>query len=209
MNRPRIIHEYSNGRRDICAFAVYSWMAASGGAAGAHGRVRAAGGGAVPVPAGGEFWVNRPRMIHEYSNGRRGIRAFVVYSWMVAFAGGEFWRRCYMNITLVLIFLVIAVVGGFIIWRRVDSLRCVTCGRTHFMESEVYRCDQCGKSFCRDKVAYGEKNSVSSQGIFSSAFASSSSSISFSDDKCGVVSGVIINGKRKPNTYLCSQHAEM
>ena len=159
--------------------------------------------------AGGGVWVNRPRMIHEYSNGRRGIRAFVVYSWMVAFAGGEFWRRCYMNITLVLIFLVIAVVGGFIIWRRVDSLRCVTCGRTHFMESEVYRCDQCGKSFCRDKVAYGEKNSVSSQGIFSSAFASSSSSISFSDDKCGVVSGVIINGKRKPNTYLCSQHAEM
>jgi len=44
-----MIHEYPNGRRGIRAFAVYSWMAAF---------------------AGGEFWVNRPRIIHEYSNGR-------------------------------------------------------------------------------------------------------------------------------------------
>lgn len=108
-----------------------------------------------------------------------------------------------------LIFLAVVIVAGFVIWYRVDSLRCVTCGRMHLMESEIYRCDECGKSFCRDRVARGERNFASSQGRFSSAFASSSSSISYGDDKCGAVFEIISNGKRKPDVYLCSQHAEM
>jgi len=90
----------------------------------------------------------------------------------------------------------------------VDSLRCVICGRVHLMESEIYRCDECGKAFCRDKVAHGEKNSISSQGRFSSAFASSSSRISYGGEKCGIVYEVIVNGKKKPKVYLCSQHVE-
>ncbi len=113
-----------------------------------------------------------------------------------------------MNIIPALVIIVIIAVTGFLLWIRIDGLRCVTCGQVHLAESEIHRCKECGKPFCRDNVAHGERNSVLSQGRFSSAFASSSSSISYGGDKCGIVYEVISNGKRMPNIYLCIQHAD-
>ena len=114
-----------------------------------------------------------------------------------------------MSITPAVIVFAMVIVAGFVVWARFNSLQCVTCGRVHLTESEIYRCDECGKSFCRDRAAHGERNSVSSQGRFSSAFASSLKSVSYGGDNCGVVYEVVSNGKKKPNDYLCRQHAQM
>ncbi len=113
-----------------------------------------------------------------------------------------------MNFVPILIIVAILVIAGLAIWSRVNSLRCVICGRTHFTESEVYRCDECGQPFCSNNVAHGERNSVISQGRFSFAFAESASSISCGGDKCGIVYQVISNGKSQPAIHLCRLHSE-
>ncbi|HRQ33332.1 MAG TPA: hypothetical protein PLM89_09550 [Anaerolineales bacterium] len=113
-----------------------------------------------------------------------------------------------MNFVPILIVVAILAVAGFVVWSHVNSLQCVICGRTHFTESEVYRCDECGKPFCRDNAAFEERNSVLSQGRFSSASAQSSTRISFGGGGCGIVYQVISNGARKPDVHLCRLHNE-
>ena len=104
---------------------------------------------------------------------------------------------------------VVVILGlGLAMWWKIENLRCVTCGALHFFESEVYHCDDCGKPFCRDRVAYGEKTVMSVQGRFSSAYGSSSSSISFSGNVCGFVYKVFSNNKVKPTLYLCKLDSE-
>ena len=104
-----------------------------------------------------------------------------------------------------IILLIVLALLAIIIWLQVQRLRCVTCGRIHFLDSEVYICDKCGKPFCRDKVSYGEQVSSTVHGMFSSVSSSASTRISF-QDKCGSVLAIISNTQPKHYVYHCKRH---
>ncbi len=52
---------------------------------------------------------------------------------------------------LILVLISIAVLVGFVEWRQ-RGLACTTCGKPHRLESEVFTCEGCGRSFCRNRT---------------------------------------------------------
>jgi hypothetical protein len=112
-----------------------------------------------------------------------------------------------VNTSLIFVGLAVVIAGVVIaiIWVRVQQLRCTTCRKFHFSESEVYYCSECGNPFCGDNVGYGEHNAIESVGWLTSISASISS-ISPLNNQCGGVIAVYSNTNGNQADYRCRSH---
>lgn len=89
-------------------------------------------------------------------------------------------------------------------WSR--QFRCAACGKTHWSENEVYRCEQCHTPFCKDQINVVEDNTQIIRGRVTSISAHIESMVMAVDDPCGLAI-ISLSSMDKSVKYYCKHHS--
>ncbi len=109
------------------------------------------------------------------------------------------------NSSIVPIIVVLAIT--VFIWALRRRRPCVTCGKVHWGDENVFYCSQCGKPFCRDTSAYVENNQIQAAGASSNLNTQIVSTYQVQGgEECGVVYQNIFNGQHYEPQAFCKEH---